>query len=174
MDSRYTMQLFKIMRIAPITLLVCICFLGQDALAASSPTSGLNETSSLFSAIMKVAGSLGLVLALMVMLIYFVKKSGLSQGGSGAGSMIKVLDTRMVAQKKYIAIVEIAGKCIAVGITDHNINMLTSLDDTTVTSPSLQESRTLKNQPFATIFNKVKSFKNPSRSFKGQEAKSEN
>lgn len=36
----------------------------------------------------------------------------------------------MVAPKKYITIVDIAGKYVALGVTDHNINTLTNLDAT--------------------------------------------
>ena len=100
------------------------CLVNEPALAAAAP---LPETPSLLSAIVKVFGSLLVVVGLMLVLLYFIKRSGLGSGQGRSGSAIAVLETRMVAPKKYIAIVEIADKCLAIGITDHNINLLADL-----------------------------------------------
>lgn len=83
------------------------------------------ETSSLLSAIIKVSGSLMVVVGIMLVLLYAIKRAGF---GSGRGSSaITVLETRMVAPKKYIAIVDVAGHCLALGITDHTITILSDL-----------------------------------------------
>ncbi len=55
------------------------------------------------------------------------KKAGINKGLRDT-SLIRVLDNKMVAPKKYIAIVEIAGKTVSLGVTDHNINLLTEID----------------------------------------------
>ena len=87
----------------------------------------LSETTSLLTAMIKVIGALIVVVGLMLLLLHFLKRTGLASGGSRRGSAITVLETRMVAPKKYIAIVEIAGHCLALGITDHTITRLTDL-----------------------------------------------
>ena len=109
---------------ASLFLLTVCCLVNESALAAAAP---LPETPSLLSAIVKVFGSLLVVVGLMLVLLYFIKRSGLGSGQGRSGSAISVLETRMVAPKKYIAIVEIADKCLAIGITDHNINLLADL-----------------------------------------------
>lgn len=92
-----------------------------------SPVVPLAETSSLLTAIAKVFGSLLVVVGLMLLLLYFIKRTGLGTGLGRGGSAITILETRMVAPKKYITIVEIAGRCLALGITDQAINLLTEL-----------------------------------------------
>jgi len=111
-----------------ISLLLMLSLdLGQAMAASGQPQAGMTETASLIGAIFKVLGSLAVVIALMVGLVYLLKKAGLNQGMRGS-SIIKVLDTQMVAPKKYITIVEIGGKTVSLGITDQNITMLTELD----------------------------------------------
>ena len=95
--------------------------------AAPTAAGGLSGATSLLSAIVKVFGSLLVVVGLMLVLLYFIKRTGLGSGRGRGSSAIAVLETRMVAPKKYVAIVEVAGKCLALGITDHNINLLADL-----------------------------------------------
>ena len=40
------------------------------------------------------------------------------------GSLVNVLDTRMIAPKKYVAVLKIANEFVVVGITDQHINLL--------------------------------------------------
>ncbi len=106
----------------------CVCSLAVCCLAnENAPVVPLAETASLMSAIVKVFGSLLVVVGLMLVFLYFIKRTGLGSGRGRGSSAIVVLETRMVAPKKYVAIVEIAGKCLALGITDHNINLLADL-----------------------------------------------
>jgi len=133
-------------------------------LAAGNPVFGadqeainsqLAESSSLFWALCKVMGSLSIVIGLMILLIHFIKKSGITQGVSTPGSLIKVIETKMVAPKKYITIVDIAGKYVALGVTDHNINTLTNLDDT-IRDQLDQQPDNKSVTPFAKILRNVK------------------
>ncbi len=100
---------------------------GQAAAASSKPAAPASETMNLMAAVARMAGALALVVGLLLLLIYILKKSGLGQGVKGGGTRIKIIETRMVAPKKYIAIAEVAGKYMALGITEHNINLLTHL-----------------------------------------------
>jgi len=105
------------------------CAAGSSLAAdASGGTVQLSaETSSLLSAIVKVSGSLLVVVGIMLLVLYAIKRTGLGSGLGSASSAITVLETRMVAPKKYIAIVDVAGHCLALGITDHAINLLSEL-----------------------------------------------
>jgi len=88
---------------------------------------GNNETMTLVLAIIKVVGSLAVVVLLLIVAVSLVKKMGLGRGGMQAGGLINVLDTRMIGPKKYVTIVEIAGDCVALGVTDQQINVLTTI-----------------------------------------------
>ncbi len=111
---------------------------GEPPPAAAMP---LSETTSLLTAIAKVTGSLIVVIGLMLLLLHVIKRTGLGSGQTRNGSAITVLETRMVAPKKYITIVEIAGQCLALGVTDHAITRLADLGPEAMarlTSPSAQ------------------------------------
>ncbi|HFQ80959.1 MAG TPA: flagellar biosynthetic protein FliO [Desulfobacterales bacterium] len=100
---------------------------GRAAAASSNPAAPGSDTMNLMAAVARMAGALALVVGLLLLLIYILKKSGLAQGVKGGGTRIKIIETRMVAPKKYIAIADVAGKYMALGITEHNINLLTRL-----------------------------------------------
>lgn len=102
-------------------------------LCAQENPADLGESTSLLLAILKVASSLAVVIALMMAFVYLVKKTGINKGLKD-NSLIRVLDNKMVAPKKYIAIVEIAGKTLALGVTDHNINLLSELEPAAISS----------------------------------------
>ena len=88
----------------------------------------LPENASLLSAIAKVIGALLVVVGLMLVLLYAIKRLGLG-GGRGGGSAIAVLETRMVAPRKYITIVRVADRCLALGITEQTISLLADLGE---------------------------------------------
>jgi flagellar biosynthetic protein FliO len=131
------------------------CFLWTQAAAAAVPANKLGETASLVSAIAKVLGALAVVVALMFLLLFTLKKLGLGNGMAKSGSNIKIIETRMIAPKKYIAIAQIAGKQVALGITDHNISLLTDLDDQLI-SPVNEKSA--GSDSFAGVLQKAASY----------------
>lgn len=124
-----------------------------------------SEMLTLFSAIAKVAGSLGIVVGLMFLVVYMFKKVGMGKTGISNSSLIRVMDTRMIAPKKYVAVLQLADEFVAVGVTDESINLLTRLEPT----ENLQEIARVGNergeaplsQSFTTLLNKaVKAVKN--------------
>jgi flagellar biosynthetic protein FliO len=133
-------------------LFLTLVFLGQPGvLLAQENPSGYSETASLISAIFKVVGSLAVVVALMVVFIYLLKKTGINRG-LRENSLIQVLETKMVAPKKYIAIVEIAGKAVSLGVTENNITLLTEVEPSRLSglnSPLGASSSTSLPQQFA-------------------------
>ena len=99
--------------------------------AGNEPPAGamdnLVDTGSLLLSF-KVIGGLALVTGLMVLLVIWLKKLGLSQKTLKQGSLIRILDTRMIGPKKYVSVLQIADQNIVVGVTDQQITMLTELD----------------------------------------------
>lgn len=130
--------------ILPFFLMISVCspstLIAADSVNLTNSASGTlrnsaqivsksGETLSLFWAILKVIGSLGLVLGVMLLLAYIFKRIGFSGSNLKQGSLIKILDTRMLAPKKYVSVLQIAQEYVVVGITDQNINMLSKLND---------------------------------------------
>ena len=96
---------------------------------ATIPAVDFKEADSLLMMSLKVIGSLGLVIGLMLLVIFWFRKLGLAHGSGKSGSLIKVLDTRMVAHKKYVSVLNIAGDFVVIGISEQQINMLTTLEN---------------------------------------------
>lgn len=143
-----------------------LCCLAEDATvngAFASP-----ENASLMAAISKVFGSLLVVVGLILVLLYCIKRAGLGAGRSRAGSAIAVLETRMVAPKKYIAIIEIADKCLAVGITDHSVNLLADLGPEVRASLARQDSVVTPVSTFAGVLKRSMTSRQASSSQSGQ------
>lgn len=115
-------------------LLLCLFFTGLDANWAFSaePTNDLalnDDAGSLVMAIVKVFSALAVVVGLMLVLLHWVRKLGLGKIAGKPGSLIQVLDTKMIAPKKYVAVLQLPGETIVVGVTDQQINFLTSLGE---------------------------------------------
>ncbi len=100
---------------------------GQNLVPDSPLISEARETASLVTSILKIVGSLILVLGLLMILMQFMRRLGMGNRQLPHGPLIRVLDTRMIAPKKHVAVLDIAGEFIAVGITDQQVNLLTSL-----------------------------------------------
>ena len=83
---------------------------------------------SLAIATAKALGALAVVLGLLMLLAAALKKLGLSGQSPQGDGLIKVLETRMLGPKKYVAVLDIAGQTMAVGITDQQITLLTRLE----------------------------------------------
>ncbi|MDD5758829.1 MAG: flagellar biosynthetic protein FliO [Desulfobulbaceae bacterium] len=137
-----------------------VFFLASQALqclagdAASNGAFASPENASLLAAITKVFGSLLVVVGLILVLLYCIKRAGFGSGRGRVGSAIAVLESRMVAPKKYIAIVEIADKCLAVGITDHGINLLADLGPEVKESLARQSAGVKTASTFAGVLKK--------------------
>ncbi|MCC6544145.1 MAG: flagellar biosynthetic protein FliO [Nitrospirae bacterium] len=76
----------------------------------------------------KMVTALGIVLSLLFAIVYLVKKYlGKKIGLSGQDQKIRVVTSTYLGPKKSIALVEIAGEKIVVGVTATHISMLTKL-----------------------------------------------
>ncbi|MDA8165312.1 MAG: flagellar biosynthetic protein FliO, partial [Desulfobacteraceae bacterium] len=124
---------------AVVGLAVAMPLLGPAAALAQETPAGhlrvagsgrdLQQTASLFVTMLKAFGALALVLGLIALLAVWLRKMGWGKDAPGrGGSLIRVLDTRMLAPKKYVAVLRIADEYLAVGITDQQINLLTKLE----------------------------------------------
>ncbi|MBI4666560.1 MAG: flagellar biosynthetic protein FliO [Nitrospinae bacterium] len=88
------------------------------------------EAPSMQMMALKMVGSLALVLSLVFALSWLAKKyMGKINGVFGGGNVVKVLATGSIGMKKQIAVVDVAGEVIILGIAGDNITMLTHVDN---------------------------------------------
>jgi flagellar biosynthetic protein FliO len=89
-----------------------------------------SKDSGLFSASLKMASTLGLVLGLMFVVFHLFKKFGLKNSVfGGEGKPIKILSTGFLAPRKSIALVEVAGDILVIGISNDQISLLSNVQD---------------------------------------------
>ena len=77
---------------------------------------------------MKMAGSLILILGLIVFLFYLLKKFRLNTFPMGRHPLMRLLGTLNLAPKKSLALVEICGQWFVVGVGTENISLISKVD----------------------------------------------
>jgi flagellar protein FliO/FliZ len=95
---------------------------GLQPFAGDGPQ-GISLTATLFKAV----GSLAVVLALLFLLLFLLKKSGLARNSLHGGGLIRILDLRALAPRKQVAVLEVAGEYIVVGIAEQQLTLLHTL-----------------------------------------------
>jgi flagellar protein FliO/FliZ len=125
---------------------------------ASSPLLTSNEeTISLTTAIFKTLGSLIIVVGLMLLLLFWIRKMGLVRTGSREEGLITVLDSRMLAPKKQVSVLEVAGTYLVVGLAEQQITLLATLAPNERLKEAAQSRQTFPPLPdsFASLLNKA-------------------
>lgn len=115
------------------------------------------ETISLATALFKTVGALVVVVGLMLLTLHLIRKAGLARTGHRRGGLIRVLDTQMLGPKKYVAVLEVAGQFMAVGITDQQISLLTPLAENDRLSKAAHSTTSGDHLPasFAAVLNRA-------------------
>ncbi len=79
---------------------------------------------------LKMLSMLAVVLGIMFLLFFGFKKYVLKNTAFGGGNkLVKVLGTGFLGPKKNIALVEVAGEILVLGMTQENITLLSSITD---------------------------------------------
>ena len=119
------------------------------ALAQAVAEAPGTEAPDLFSAGVKMAGAMLLIVAVLLILLYLFKRAGSSRNGLlGGPEVIRVLATRHLAPKNFITLVEIGDSVLTLGVTSENI---TTLDK--VSSAAFHQNTGLKTgEPDRTSF----------------------
>lgn len=94
----------------------------------------MNTTPDMLTAGLKMIASLGMVLALILGLLYGIKKLSRQRMGAVGGKQIRVLESHYMGVKKSISLVSVPGKVLVVGISGDRINLLDTLDEDLVGS----------------------------------------
>jgi flagellar biogenesis protein FliO len=132
-------------------LLLCLMLAGP-ALAVEA-TDGLvmgTDNGSLLAMIAKTVGALAVVVGLMLLLLFWIRKMGLVKTGRGA-ALVNILETRMIAPKKYVTVLDVAGERFVVGITEQRISFLTSLKNDNETEDPAHDKMEPPVAPFSAL-----------------------
>jgi len=85
---------------------------------------------SIWGSALRMVSMLALVVGLMFLLVYGFKKWVMKQGVFGGGDKpIRVISTGFLGPKKSIALVEVAGKVLVLGVANDQISLLSSLEE---------------------------------------------
>jgi flagellar biosynthetic protein FliO len=96
---------------------------------AAEPSFPGSDTPDLFMTGFKMIAALALVISLLWLTLYFMKRSNLRRSNLfGGRDMIRVLATRPLGPRKFIALVEVAGTVLTLGVTDEKIACLDKME----------------------------------------------
>jgi flagellar biosynthetic protein FliO len=95
---------------------------------------GLAETSQMMSQPdlwgtgLKTFGMLCIVLAILVVVLLLMKRFFYLKDGLGHGQFIKILSSHHLTPKEHIALIDVVGEKIVIGITSESITFLTKIE----------------------------------------------
>jgi flagellar biosynthetic protein FliO len=96
--------------------------------AESQQQLAVEQHQSLIFTGLKMVGALALILGLMLLSLHFLKRYRSCVRSRSPESHVQVLDVRMLAPKKSIALVEIAGERLLLGVGTETVTMLSRID----------------------------------------------
>jgi flagellar protein FliO/FliZ len=95
----------------------------------------MNAAPDMITAGLKMIASLGVVLALILFLLYGLRKMTGQRMGTVGGKRIQVLESHYLGVKKSISLVHVPGKVLVLGISADRINLLDILDEDIIETP---------------------------------------
>lgn len=99
--------------------------------AESNGAPGTTGTMAPSVSFLKVMGAFALILGLMALMFIWLKKMGWNRTTLKQGSLLQVLDSRMISPKKSLIAVQVGGEEILVlGVSENNITLLSRLEHT--------------------------------------------
>jgi flagellar protein FliO/FliZ len=113
---------------------------------------GLAETSQimtqpeLWGTGLKTFGMLCIVVAILVVVLFLMKRFFYLKDGFGHGQFIKVLSSHHLTPKERIALIDVVGEKIVIGITPESITFLTKIEQSEALDriESIEAARTPK------------------------------
>jgi flagellar protein FliO/FliZ len=93
-----------------------------------SDTSQLLSQSDFWLAGLKTLAMLSIVLGCLILVLFLVKRFFYKRNGVGQDRIIKVLTSHHVSPKGRIALIDVAGEKLLIGITSENITCLGKIE----------------------------------------------
>ncbi len=91
-------------------------------------TPGMMGQPTLWEAGLKTFAMLCIVVGILILVLFLMKRFLCLKHGSGHGQLIRVLSSYHMTPKERIALIDVAGEKIVIGITAENINCLAKIE----------------------------------------------
>ena len=92
------------------------------------------------STALQMLAALGAVLGGLLLIFYFMKRFLKRDIGGSKERLIRVVASQYIGIKKNIALVEVPGAVLVVGISNDNISLLTKIDDAEILDSIRQDA----------------------------------
>ena len=89
----------------------------------------MNTAPDVVSSALQMMTALGIVLGGLLVVFYFLKRFLKRDVGGGQGQLIRVIASRYIGIKKNIALVEVPGTILVLGVSNDKISLLTKIED---------------------------------------------
>jgi flagellar protein FliO/FliZ len=107
-----------------------------------------------FFDIIKAIIPLVIMIGLLYGVLYLVKKYTMPFSGKKLkAAKINILSTQAIMPKKYLSIVQVQGKVLLLGVSDHSVNLIKELDAIELNEEDESQPIIIKNN-FADILKK--------------------
>jgi flagellar protein FliO/FliZ len=87
----------------------------------------MNTSSDIWLAFVRTFSMLFLVLALLILAFYLIKKFSTAKGAKGSKDFIQVLCVHHLSPKEKLVLVNVLGETILIGVTPNNISNISSI-----------------------------------------------
>jgi flagellar biogenesis protein FliO len=77
---------------------------------------------------LKMVGALALIVGLMLLSLHFLKRWRTGVSRRSPESQVQILDVRMLAPKKSVALIEVAGDRLLLGVGAETVTLLSKID----------------------------------------------
>ena len=99
----------------------------------------MNSAPDVVSTALQMLTALGIVLGGLIGVFYLMKRFIKRDIGGSKDQLIRVVANQYVGVKKNIALVEVPGSILVVGISNDNLSLLTKIEDAVVIDAIRQE-----------------------------------
>lgn len=89
----------------------------------------MNMAPDLVSTALQMLTALGIVLGGLLVVFYLIKRFFKRDAGGSKEQLIRVVASQYIGIKKNIALVEVPGAILVVGVSNENISLLTKIED---------------------------------------------
>jgi flagellar protein FliO/FliZ len=103
----------------------------------------MNTAPDAISATLQMLTALAIVLGGLLVVFYFLKRFLRRDAGGTGNPLIRVIASQYIGVKKNVALVEVPGTVLVLGISSDNISLLTKIEDPSVVDAIRQETTRL-------------------------------
>lgn len=101
----------------------------------------MNAAPDMMTTGLKMIAALGMVLALILVMLYGLRKMMGQRMVAAGGKRIQVLENHYVGVKKSVALVQVPGKVLVLGLSADRINLLDTLDENIIEIPTGEKEK---------------------------------